>query len=60
MSYLDLDDQNVRGGNLFNLTTGFNWHASRNVRVLTNVIWANPSRVDERTWIGQIRLQWAL
>jgi hypothetical protein len=58
-SYLDLEDRDVTGGRLLDLTWGFNWHATRNARVLGNIIWADQRAVEESTWIAQIRLQWA-
>ena len=60
VSYLDLEDKDVRGGRLLDLTWGFNWYATRNARVLGNIIWADPKRVEGSTWIAQVRLQWAL
>ena len=59
ISYLDLEDRDIRGGRLFDLTWALNWYATRNARVYTNVVWANPSLSDESVWITQIRLQWA-
>ncbi len=60
VSYLDLEDQDVLGGRLLDLTWAFNWYATRNARVLTNVIWADPRPAAGSTWIAQVRLQWAL
>jgi len=60
VSYLDLEDKDIRGGRLLDLTWGFNWYATRNARVLGNIIWADPKRVEGSTWIAQVRLQWAL
>ena len=34
-------------------------HATRNARVLGNIIWAHQMPIDESTWIAQLRLQWA-
>lgn len=59
VSYLDLEDKEIAGGRLLDLTLGLNWHATRNARVLGNIIWANQITIDESTWIAQIRLQWA-
>jgi phosphate-selective porin OprO/OprP len=33
MSYIDLDDRNIRGGKLWRLTPMMNWHLSDNVRL---------------------------
>ena len=41
------------------LTAAFNWYATRNARVLSNVIWSNASLLDDPVWIAQVRLQWA-
>ena len=59
VSYLDLEDKDVRGGRLLDLTCGLNWHATRNARLLANIIWADQITVDESTWIAQVRLQLA-
>lgn len=55
-SRIDLDDKEVQGGRLNDLTAAFNWYATPNYRVMTNVIWANRSDFDP-VWIFQIRLQ---
>ena len=57
-SRIDLTDEEIAGGIMNNLTGAFNWYASRNARVLTNVI---RSRVEgfDPVWIFQVRLQWA-
>lgn len=59
VSYLDLEDKNVKGGRLLDFTAGLGWHATRNARVLANIIWANQLTVERATWIAQVRLQWA-
>jgi phosphate-selective porin OprO/OprP len=59
VSYLDLDDRDVRGGRLLDLTWAFNWYATRNARLYSNVVWADPSRSAKSVWIAQVRLQWA-
>ena len=59
VSYLDLEDRDIRGGRLFDLTWALNSYATRNDRVYTNVVWANPSLSEESIWIAQVRLQWA-
>jgi phosphate-selective porin OprO/OprP len=58
-SRIDLDDEDVTGGRLNDLTAAFNWYATRHYRVLTNVIRAHRSE-DEPVWIFQIRLQVAI
>ncbi len=58
-SYLDLDDKGINGGRMTDLTAAFNWYATRNARVLSNVIWSDASLLDEPVWIVQVRLQWA-
>ena len=60
VSYLDLEDRDIEGGRLLDLTWGFNWYATETVRVLTNIIWADPRTVAGSSWIAQVRLQWAL
>ena len=57
-SRIDLTDEEIDGGVMNNLTGAFNWYATRNARVLTNVI---RSRVEgfDPVWIFQVRLQWA-
>ncbi len=55
-SRVDLDDKSIQGGRLNDLTAAFNWYATRNYRVMTNVIRASRSDIDP-VWIFQIRLQ---
>ncbi len=55
-SGIDLDDEEVTGGRLHDFTAAFNWYATRNYRVLTNVIRAHRSDA-EPVWIFQLRLQ---
>ena len=55
-SRIDLDDEEVTGGRLNDFTAAFNWYATRNYRVLTNVIRAHRSDA-EPVWIFQLRLQ---
>ena len=38
VSYLDLNDQGIRGGRLFDVTGGANWYLWPNVRVMANYI----------------------
>jgi phosphate-selective porin OprO/OprP len=55
-SRIDLDDKDIQGGRLNDLTAAFNWYATKSYRVMTNVIWAKRSDFDP-VWIFQIRLQ---
>ena len=47
-SYLDLNDEFVRGGELWNVTAGINWYLYPNTRILLNYV---HSDVDDRTVI---------
>jgi phosphate-selective porin OprO and OprP len=47
LSYLDLDDANVRGGELTDLTIGLNWYATPFLRVTAN--WVRAF-LDRTTW----------
>lgn len=42
-SYLDLDDSNVRGGKLSDVTAGINWHLFPNARIMLNYVHADVS-----------------
>jgi phosphate-selective porin OprO/OprP len=42
-SQVDLDDKEINGGRLNDLTAGFNWYATHNYRVMFNVIRAKRS-----------------
>jgi phosphate-selective porin OprO/OprP len=42
-SYLDLDDSNVRGGKLSDVTAGVNWYLFPNARIMLNYIHADVS-----------------
>jgi phosphate-selective porin OprO/OprP len=55
-SRVDLDDKEINGGRLNDLTAGFNWYATHNYRVIFNVIRAKRSDWDP-VWIFQVRLQ---
>lgn len=37
-SYLNLNDKDVRGGSMRNVTVGLNWYANKNVRITANYI----------------------
>ena len=55
-SHLDLNDKNISGGRLNDLTAALNWYPSRNYRVMFNVIRANEIELGN-VWIAQLRLQ---
>ena len=57
-SRIDLTDEEVEGGIMNDATVAFNWYASRNGRVSTNVIHSRVEGFDP-VWIFQVRLQWA-
>ena len=59
VSYLDLDDKEINGGRITDLTLGLNWYATRNARVLLNVIRSDATLLEDPVWIAQVRLQWA-
>jgi len=42
-SYLDLDDRDVRGGQLWDASAGVNWHLFPNARIMLNYIHADLS-----------------
>jgi len=67
-SYLDLDDRDVRGGRLWDVTAGLNWYLFPNARIMLNYVHADVSKrealVDASTFdvtgsgdIVQTRLQ---
>jgi phosphate-selective porin OprO/OprP len=39
-SYLDLDDENIRGGRLSDFTAGLNWYLNDDARVMWNYVYA--------------------
>jgi phosphate-selective porin OprO/OprP len=41
LSYLDLNDGPIRGGEELNFTAGLNWYLRPNLRVMVNYIRAN-------------------
>ncbi len=57
-SRVDLNDQEVVGGIMNDATVGMNWYATRNARVLAEVIRSDVQGFDP-VWIFQARLQWA-
>jgi len=59
VSHLDTTDEDVNGGRLTDFTAAFNWYATRNARVLMNVIRSDASLLEDPVWIAQVRLQWA-
>jgi phosphate-selective porin OprO/OprP len=58
-SWVDLDDDEVRGGEQYNLGLALNWYPRRNFRVQFNLIYYDVSRDmgDENGWIAQSRVQ---
>ena len=42
-SYLTLNDHNIHGGRLVDLTLGVNWYLNPNLRVMWNYVWADAS-----------------
>jgi phosphate-selective porin OprO/OprP len=55
-SRIDLNDQNITGGSLNDLSVAFNWYPTRPMRVSFNVIRARRDAWDT-VWIFQGRLQ---
>lgn len=50
-SRLDLDDQDIRGGELQDITVGLNWHLNPNTRVMCNYVWADESEVGDANFL---------
>ena len=44
-SYLDLEDKNIEGGIMQDITAGVNWHWNPNMRVMGNYVHSNRNRV---------------
>ncbi|MCZ6603483.1 MAG: porin [Planctomycetota bacterium] len=55
-SYLDLDDENVSGGKLKDITAGINWYLNRRFRVMANYIYADLDGPGEAN-IFEMRFQ---
>ncbi len=53
-SYLDLSDQNIRGGTENNTTLGINWHLYSNFRIMANWVHAHLNGVGDED-IAQMR-----
>ena len=53
-SYLDLSDQNIRGGTENNTTLGINWHLYSNFRIMANWVHAHLNGVGNEN-IAQMR-----
>jgi len=56
---VDLNDQDIRGGEQKNLGLALNFYPRRNFRAMFNVIYydAERDRGDEEGWIAQTRVQ---
>jgi phosphate-selective porin OprO/OprP len=53
-SFIDLNDEAIRGGRERNFTAGLNWYLNRNIRFMVNYIWANvEDRADPRVDDGR-------
>lgn len=46
-SELDLDDKDITGGRLENMTAGLNWHLNPNMRIMWNYVHADKEHVGE-------------
>ena len=57
-SYIDLNDRDVRGGTLGDLSFALNWYPTRHARAMFNAIRAKRE-VLEAVWVFQFRLQLA-
>ena len=58
VSYIDLNDQEIAGGKLTDLTAGLNWYPRYPARVTFNVVRASRE-TWKPVWIFQMRLQFA-
>jgi phosphate-selective porin OprO/OprP len=60
-SWLDLTDEDVKGGEEQNVTAGLNWYINPSVRIMLNYVWADledrANVPDESTNIYQARFQ---
>ena len=58
-SWVDLNDEDVRGGEQKNLGAALNWYPRGNIRAMFNVIYYKAERDegDEKGWIAQTRVQ---
>ncbi len=58
-SWVDLNDQDIRGGIQKNLGLALNFYPRRNARAMLNVIYYDAERDygDEKGWIAQTRVQ---
>jgi len=66
VSWVDLTDQDITGGEESNVSLGLNWYLNEQIRVMTNLIKVlNVDRPGneydgEDPWIFGLRLQWVL
>ena len=60
LSWVDLNDNDVRGGIQKNVGAALNWYPLLNTRLQFNLIYYDVERDtgDESGWIAQTRLQW--
>lgn len=58
-SWVDLNDEDVRGGEQKNLGAALNWYPRGNIRAMFNIIYYKAERDegDEKGWIAQTRVQ---
>jgi len=57
-SYLTLNDRNIKGGRIDNISLGVNWYWNPNMRMMWNYVFADPSEGGELN-VFQWRVQFA-
>jgi len=57
LSHLDLDDDDVDGGKLTDVTIGVNWYLNPNTRFMFNYVLSDVDAVDELAHAFQMRFQ---
>jgi len=58
LSWLDLNDGDVQGGEEFNVGAAVNYYTRRNLRYQLNVIQVNSDQPDSDGWLMQARIQY--